>query len=271
MTLNRATIAAAFFSATAATAATSVQATTVFPVESTQQLIEAIEAANRTPEADIVSMERALYVLDSVHSESQKSALPEITSPIVIRGNGAELRRYSSKDFRLFHVAQNGHLRLEHVVLAEGSIGAIRNHGVTELRHVALVDSTARGASAIVENYGEMRLTDCEVSFNTVAGASRDAGTIVNWGKLWLNSTTFQGNQLSRRYAGVALASTVLNYGTAEIEDVVISENIAGDVNVDGAPQAPLVNLGNGRLEMRLVREHDNLPGEALVAKSFAP
>jgi len=63
----------------------------------------------------------------------------------------------------------------------------------------------------------------------------------------------------------------VLNYGTAEIEDVVISENVAGDIDIEGAPQAPLVNLGNGRLEMRLVREHDNLPGQALVARSLAP
>lgn len=268
MTPNRATIVAALLGTTAAF---SVQATTVFPVESTAELIAAIEAANQTPEADIISMERALYVLDSAHSDNQKAALPAITTPMVIRGNGAELRRYSSKDFRLFHVSETGHLRLEQVVLAEGSIGAIRNHGITELRRVALVDSTARGASAIVENYGEMRLTHCEVSFNTVAGASRDAGTIVNWGKLWLNSTTFQGNQLSRRYEGVALASTVLNYGTADIEDVVISENVAGESTFDGAPQAPLVNLGNGRLELRLVREHDNLPGEALVARSLTP
>lgn len=247
------------------------QATTIFPVESTAQLVAAIEEANRTPEADIITLERQLYVLDSMHAETQRAALPEISTPIVIRGNGAELRRYSNSDFRLFHVAETGHLRLEQVVLAEGSIGAIRNHGVTELRRVALVDSTARGASAIVENYGEMRLTRCEVSFNTVAGASRDAGTIVNWGKLWLNSTTFQGNQLSRRFEGVALASTVLNYGTADIEDVVIAENVAGDIEDGGAPQAPLVNLGNGKLDLRLVREHDNLPGEALVARSLAP
>jgi len=247
------------------------QATTIYPVESTEGLIEAINAANANPDVDIITMERALYVLDSISDENQRSALPAITTSMVIRGNGAELRRYSELDFRLFHVSETGHLRLEHVVLAEGSVGAIRNHGTAELHRVALVDSTARGASAIVENYGEMRLRECEVSFNTVAGASRDAGTIVNWGKLWLNATNFQGNQLSRRYQGVALASTVLNYGTAEIEDVVISENVAGDIDNEGAPQAPLVNLGNGRLEMRLVREHDNLPGQALVARSLAP
>jgi hypothetical protein len=268
MTLKRASLAAALIGATASFSA---QATTVFPVESTEQLIAAINLANETPEADIISMERLLYVLDSATSEIHKSGLPAITTPIVIRGNGAELRRYSNTDFRLFHVTKEGHLRLERVVLAEGSIGAIRNHGVVELRRVALVDSTARGASAIVENYGEMRLTQCEVSFNTVAGASRDAGTIINWGKLWLNSTNFEGNQLTRRYEGVALASTVLNYGTANIDDVVISANIAGEPSIDGAPQAPLVNLGNGLLELRQVREHDNLPGETLVARSLLP
>ncbi len=268
MTLNRTLLTATL---TGLLVSTSAQSTTIFPVESTDGLVAAINAANQTPEADIITLERGLYSLDKVNAENQKAALPEITTPIVIRGNGAELRRYSNSDFRLFHVAETGHLRLEQVILAEGSMGSIRNHGTTELRRVALVDSTARGASAIVENYGEMRLSHCEISFNTVAGASRDAGTIVNWGKLWLNSTTFQGNQLSRRYEGVALASTVLNYGTADIEDVVIAENVAGDVDTGGAPQAPLVNLGNGRLDLRLVREHDNLPGEALVARSLAP
>lgn len=268
MTLHRSLLTATVAGLLATNAA---EATTVFPVESTAQLVAAIEAANQTPEADIITLERQFYVLDRMHGAAHKSALPEISTPIVIRGNGAELRRYSNEDFRLFHVGETGHLRLEQVVLAEGSIGAIRNHGVTELRRVALVDSTARGASAIVENYGEMRLHRCEVSFNTVASASRDAGTIVNWGKLWLNSTTFQGNQLSRRFEGVALASTVLNFGVADIEDVVIAENVAGESGDDGAPQAPLVNLGNGKLDLRLVREHDNLPGEALVARALAP
>jgi hypothetical protein len=251
--------------------ATAVPASTVFPVGSTQQLIEAIQQANQTPEADVITLERALYVLDGVHGQPHQAALPAITSPIVIRGNGAELRRYAGVDFRLMHVSEGGHLKLERVVLAEGSVGAIRNHGTTELINVVLVDSTARGASAIVENFGEMSLRNCEVSFNTVAGASRDSGTIVNWGRLSLEGTVFQGNQLSRRHEGVALASTVLNYGTAQIDDVVIAENQVGDPIQAGAPQAPLVNLGNGRLELRQVRERDNLPQHALVVNPSSP
>lgn len=246
-------------------------AMTVFPVTNSAELVAAIDAANATPEADIITLERGLYVLKKAHAEDRRAALPEIKSAIVIRGNGSELRRYATDDFRLFHVAEGAHLRLEGVILAEGSIGVIRNHGTAELRRVALVDSTARGASAIVENYGEMRFEHCEVSFNTVAGASRDAGTIINWGTLTMSSTTFQGNHLSRRYEGVALASTVLNYGTADIRDVIIAENIAGDAEANGAPQAPLVNLGNGRLALKLIREHDNVPGQALVARSAAP
>jgi len=76
---------------------------------------------------------------------------------------------------------------------------------------------------------------------------------------------------LSRRNAGAALASSVLNYGEATITDVVIAENIAGDYELNGSPQAPFVNLGNGRIELQLVRERDNLPGEALVSSSLAP
>ncbi len=246
-------------------------ASTVFPVATTEQLVQAIKQANQTPEADVITLERALYVLDFMGAPDQRAAFPSITTPIVIRGNGAELRRYSAEDFRIFHVAEQGHLRLERIVLAEGSLGAIRNHGKAELRHVQLVDNTASTVQAIVENYGDMEMDACEVSFNTVASAQRDAGIVVNWGELDLHATTFQGNLLSRRYDGVALASTVLNYGAANIADVVIAENVAGDVNANGAPQAPLVNLGNGRLEIKLVREHDNLPGEALVARSLAP
>lgn len=247
--------------------ATAAPAFTVFPVSSTQQLIEAIQQANQTPEADLITLERALYVLDGVHEPAHQAALPAIASPIVIRGNGAELRRYASVDFRLIQVSEGGHLKLEHVVLAEGSMGAIRNHGTTELIHVVLVDSTARGASAIIENFNEMSLRHCEVSFNTVAGAARDAGTIVNWGRLSLEATVFQGNQLSRRYEGVALAATVLNYGTAKLVDVVIAENQVGDPIATGGLQAPLVNLGNGRLELRHVRERDNLPQHALLVQ----
>ncbi len=244
-------------------------AATVFPVTDSDELITAIDIANSTAGADIITLERGLFVVTRAHAESHQAALPEIKTPIVIRGNGSELRRYSNDDFRLIHVAEGGHLRLEGLVLAEGSLGAIRNHGVAELRRVTLVDSTARGAQAIVENYGEMRIDHSQLSFNTLAGAARDAGTIINWGTLSLTSTTFQGNRLSRRFDGVALASTLLNYGTADIHDIVIAENIAGDEDANGAPQAPLVNLGNGRLTLKLVREHDNSPGDALVARAL--
>jgi hypothetical protein len=243
-------------------------ASTVFPVATTEQLVEAIQRANETPEADVITLERALYVLDGVHAPDQGAALPAITTAIVIRGNGAELRRYSVDNFRIFSVAAEGHLRLERITLAEGSLGAIRNYGKTELRHVHLVDNTANGAQAIVENHGEMAIESCDVSFNTIAGAQRDVGTIVNWGQLTLSATTFEGNLLSRRYPGVALASSVLNYGHSRITDVVIAENTAGDEQGTGAPQAPLVNLGNGRLDLKRVRERDNLPGAALVAGS---
>lgn len=246
-------------------------ASMVFPVATTAQLVEAIRQANQSAAADVITLERALYVLDQIEAPDQRAALPTITTPVVIRGNGAELRRYSHDDFRIFHVAADGHLRLERIVLAEGSLGAIRNFGKTELRHVQLVDNTASSNLAIVENHGEMHIDASEVSFNTIAGAARDAGTIVNWGQLTITATTFEANLLARRNAGAALASSLLNYGKATVTDVVIAENIAGDFEPTGGPQAPFVNLGNGRIDLQLVRERDNSPGEALVSSSLAP
>lgn len=246
-------------------------ATTVYPVSTTAELVQAIHLANRDQEIDVIELQRGLYVLDEVHAPAQHAALPSITSPILIRGNGAELRRYAGTDFRLLHVAEQGQLRLERVVLAEGSLGAIRNHGKAELRRVSMVDSTSTGSYAIVENFGQMSLEHCEVSFNTVAGAQRDAGTMVNWGELKLVNTTFEGNLLTRRHQGVALASSVLNYGQADIQDVVIADNNAEGDEDAGAPRAPLVNLGNGRLQLRLVRERDNLPADGMIVRTLVP
>lgn len=268
MTVHRSMALAAVL---AVGAMSNAHASTVYTVGTTAELIAAIRMANQDPTADIITLERGLYVLDTMHEPSQRAALPSITSPIVIRGNGAELRRYAGADFRLLHVAEEGHLRLERTILAEGSLGAIRNHGRVEMVRVSLVDSTAESTAAIIENYGQMRLEHCEVSFNTVAGAERDAGTIVNWGNLKLLNTNFEGNTLTRRYDGVALATSVLNYGSADVEDVVISDNVAQGEDARGAPRAPLVNLGNGRLKLRLVRERDNLPAAGLVARNLLP
>lgn len=240
----------------------------VYPVGDSAGLIEAIRLANAEPDTDIISLEKGLYVLQEQHGAD--AALPEITSTIIIRGNGAEIRRYASTDFRLLHIARDGVLRLENLVLAEGSRGAIRNYGELDLRRVSIMDNTTLAGAAIVDNFGKAQVIDCDISFNTIASAKRDAGIIVNYGQIEVRDTRFTGNRLTRSYDSLALASSMLNYGEATLDSVLISEN-DGEPMSEGAPQAPLVNLGNGRLELRRVQEQNNLPSAGLVARVLSP
>lgn len=221
----------------------------------TAGLIAAIEDANRTPEADTIELARGLYVLKEVSAPERKSGLPAIRSPLVIHGNGAELRRYSNTDFRLLYVEAEGRLLLQRLTLAEGSLGAAVNHGALRLRHVQLVDHTAREGFSIVENYGELDLEHVLVGFNTVASATRDAGIIVNYGTARLRATRFEGNVVAPRYRSLAAASALLNLGQAELYDVQLlgNEHVLGVADGLAAGDA-LVNLGIGRVRVeRLV------------------
>lgn len=222
-------------------------------------LIAAIEDANRTPEVDTIELARGLYVLKEAAEPERRNGLPSIRSPIVILGNGAELRRYATDDFRLLQVDAEGSLLLQRVVLAEGSLGALINHGQLRLRRVQLVDHTAREGSSIIENYGELDLDEVLVGFNTVGSATRDAGIIVNYGSARLRATRFEGNVVAPRYRSLATASALLNFGQAELYDVHLLGNEHGRAVDDGiAAGDALVNLGIGRARVERLLHLDH-------------
>lgn len=230
----------------------------------TAALVAAIEAANATPEPDLIELDRGLFLLEEAWSDS-KAGLPPITAPLRIRGRNTEIRRYSSEPFRLFHVAQGGHLILERVTLAEGNLGALRNDGTTDLRWVQIVDNDVKSGHSVVENYGTLTVKYGQVSFNTVANASRDTGVLVNYGLAWLHDTTVQRNALTRRYGSVVLASAVLNYGEAVLKNVRILENDGG--YDDGYAQGTIVNLGKGVLHAEGLSERGNEPRTAQLTR----
>lgn len=231
----------------------------------TAALIAAIEAANATPEPDLIELDRGLFLLEQAWSAESQAGLPPITAPLRIRGRNTEIRRYSSDSFRLLQVAQGGHLILERVTLAEGDLGALRNEGTADLRQVQIVDNDLKSGHSVVENYGTLTLSHGQVSFNTVANASRDTGVIVNYGLAWLHDTTVQRNALTRRYDSVALASAVLNYGEAVLKNVRIFENDGG--YSAGWAQGTIINLGKGVLHAEGLSEQGNEPRTAQLAR----
>lgn len=239
-------------------------AAVVYSVEAgdTQGLIRAIESANQTPGAHLIDLQRGVYLLRQAYADSN-NGLPVVVGQVRLMGNGAELRRYAQDDFRILEVAPGAHVRVDGLVIAEGSFGALSNHGRLECRRCLFLDHTDQRHRAIVENFGELQLTSSEVSFNTLVNAARDAGTIVNFGTVRLERSRLQGNRLSRRVSSLSLATAVLNYGVAELEDVRILENeVQWSAGVTQAEVGGVLNLGNGR--SRLLRiEHSD---EAAIA-----
>jgi hypothetical protein len=194
----------------------------------TEGLIEALEHAERTPGPDIIELApRSLYALTRALEGDQPLGLPAVHGDVRILGNGSEIRRYSNASMLLLWVASSGNLRLEHLTLAEGDRGAIVNHGQLRLFHVAVVDNTAHGADAIVRNYGELEATDSVFGYNQIAGAQRDAGTILNFGRIELVRSRIESNAVSRRYGTLAEASAILNYGQVHLDRVALRSNDA--------------------------------------------
>lgn len=224
----------------------------------TAGLLAAIDAANASPEADLIELEKGFYLFEQAYGESS-SALPALQGQLRIQGNGAELRRYSKQDFRLLEVAHQAQVQIDNVVFAEGSLGAAINFGKLSCRHCQFIDHTDRRSLAIIENYGELQLRFSDVSFNTVANAARDAGTIVNFGLTGIHASRLQANSLSRRFESLALASALLNFGEARLSDVRITENEAG-LEYSGFSTGSVINLGNGTAALSDVVEQGNLP-----------
>lgn len=250
----------------AATFFTTSSAALVYSVEAgnSTALIAAIEAANASPEADLIELQKGLYSLHKAHGNSE-AALPLLTGKLRIIGNGAELRRYSASDFRLLQIADGAEIHIDRLIFAEGSTGAAVNFGKLTCRFCQFIDHSDLRSMAIIENYGELHFLDSEISFNTLANATRDAGTIVNFGIATIRSSRLQGNRLLqanslwRRFEAPALACALLNYGKAQLDDVLIDENEAG-LEYGGDLTGSVVNLGNGATVLGKVIQRGNLP-----------
>lgn len=219
----------------------------------------AIDRANARPGADIIELAAgAVYPVVVPADRGRALALPVVRTRIRILGNGAELRGYAETPMLLLHVAEAGELRIDHLTLAEGTRGAIENHGTLELAHVAIIDNTATGGAAIVTNFGTLTARATEISFNQLAGTQRDAGVVLNYGTLRLADSTLAQNSVTRRFGSLVSASAVLNLGDAKLDRVRVLGNISEDGF--GRGSGALVALGNGRFDNDRLELADDEP-----------
>ena len=248
----------------AALAGTAHAATFVVADHDAAGLVRAIEQAEATREPDRIELApHGLYLMRDTADPERRYALPLVRSAITIVGNGAEIRRYSDAAFALVGVARDGRLALEDLALAEAARGAIVNRGVLHLDRVRVTDSTAGDANAIVVNYGTLRGIDSDISHNAVLAAARDAGIVLNYGRMDLARTRLAGNTVTGRRAPMLTASALLNLGDAQLSDVTIQGNSASAEPYDMRYAYAVVNVGNGALRSAGVRLVDNLPEQA--------
>lgn len=242
------------------------------PNNDPRALVDAIRAANRTPGTQTIRLARnGLYVL--AREAEPGLLLPSIRGKLVIEGNGAEIRAYTSSRAALLEVGQHGNARLRQLSLAEGSNGAIRNFGKLALESSRVVDSTGSRVSAIILNHGELIASDSEFAYNTLENGQRDAGTLLNYGKLTLRDSRIHDNRVQRAHPGLVAAGAVLNMGMLSFESTLLEDNVAADAEVDSGQPAYLrfagvLNLGNGRVEGRLPSGAARNAGTSLLPAS---
>jgi len=187
-------------------------------------LVSAINAANTNGASlDTICLSNSTYTFLTA---ANSIALPSITTPITIVGNGALLERGSgAPQFRLFNVTASGSLTLQNLTVrgfnaGGGNGGAILSTGTVTLDGVTVTSNSARFAGGI-HSSGALTITNSTLSSNT---SQEDAGAIyLNSGTLTVSDTTFQSN--SARYGSGIYA----NDGTVSLSNVTFRSNTANE------------------------------------------
>lgn len=233
-------------------------------------LIAAIDAANRAdcfPGADTITLAaNGNYggILTAHNTTAGANALPVITSPITINGNGSQIWRYvefsgasapPAPAFRLFYVAGGSSLTLNDVTLFGGEIagngGLILNDGSLTINNSSLTESFATNGGAVYNN-GTLTVSGSSMTYNGVPAAfTSGGGGLYNAGTATLvNSTLSTGGGLNGSnlyntgtvnlsfvtlYGSSGTSINLYNAGTVNVKNALLA-GAAGNQNCGGTP-----------------------------------
>jgi CSLREA domain-containing protein len=192
-------------------------------------LREAINAANATPNADVITFAlpgRSPYTI------TLNSALPEVQSDVFLKGFATPAtltiqRNSAAADFRLFTIGAGRTVSMEGFTLSGGkadSGGAILNNGNLAMRRCVVKNNSATSdGGALQHAAGTALLEQCSFSGNA---AGNDGGAIFAVTAVTLRFCTVNDNQAAR-YGGGLLVGNGLVYGGA-LRVCTVSGNRAG-------------------------------------------
>lgn len=225
-------------------------------------LIEAINNANATsgtPHGDcaagsasgadtIVLPSNGTFTLTSYdnYNDYGYNGLPEITSAIVIDGNGSTIKRTGNEEFRLISVAQSGDLTLNNVTLSGGIAeyyygGAVQVMGGSlTVNDSTITGNAADGGAAIYITAGDLTVTNSKLNGNEayVGGA-----IFASYSKITISDSELNNNLGPDGFGGGALYSLGGEYDGQETGQVTITNTtITGNSNDGGG--ALMVSYG---------------------------
>lgn len=223
-------------------------------------LIAAINAANASAGADTIQLQPGVYILTAPDNDTDgANGLPSITSPLTIIGAGPGNtiieREATAPDFRLFHVAQTGVLKLEGVTARGGRLrngpfpfdgGALFNLGTAIISQSAVTDSATgfgpgSGAGGGIASLGKLVIAGSIVSRNTSAGPG--GGVSSRLGLLAVLNSTISGNR-GDFGGGLFIGDGV----PATIIGTTIADNLATDGSGGGVFSSSAVAIINSTL-----------------------
>jgi hypothetical protein len=210
------------------------------------ELIDAIDAANLTPEPDTIVLAAATtFILTTVNNTANgAAALPTIapSTDLTIFGNGSVIERSAATGtpvFRMFDVADGASLTLQNLTLQggrAGSGGAIFNQGALTLKATTVQNNSAWIAGGGIYSNGSLTLENSLIQHNQalgVRGLDADCGYY---------GCTVAGNGGSAFGGGLYVGG-----GTALLTGVTISSNTAQGGAGGNAPRRnPAGNVGHG-------------------------
>ena len=174
------------------------------------------------------------------------SALPPITFPLVIQGNGATLvRDEGSEPFRFFEVMVNASLSLENMTLQNGDVqddsgGAIyASNGSVTLNRVRFLNNHAEHGGAVYLTFGALTVQESEFIENHAG--FQGGGIHLDSAKSTIQNTKFISNTTDAR--GGALSAEGV---TLVVEDSLFLKNVTQD-NRGGALHLEHVNVNIAR------------------------
>jgi hypothetical protein len=245
-------------------------------------LIQHINEANDTPATTdtLILTQGCVYALDRVDNETEgANGLPVITSRIIINGNDAVIRRsMAAQDrFRLFYIAGNGYLTLNHLTLTGGhafdpndpsnwgtnSGGAIFNRGRLSI-HAGILRmnvANSNGEGGAIANVGTMEIVDStldsnEDGINTILGGA----AIFNLGDATLIGSTISRNGIPEEQDAIWTGGT----GTLSMVNCTISGNGRSGIDHESTVYLNHVTFAfNGGLGM------SGVSGDTTVANSL--